>query len=66
MNKDIKLIDKNIIRKEVFDLFEDARYLYNRFYVYNDGNYDEMDYIEITSTLAHIEDRIIEMRNEMN
>lgn len=64
--KDIELIDNNIIRHEVFSLFDEARELYNMYYVYNEGNYTKDDYKNIKNIISTIEEHLFELNKEMN
>lgn len=66
MNKDIELIDKNIIRHEIFSLFDETRELYNMYYVMHNGYYSEEDYKNIKNIISTIEEYLFELNGDMN
>lgn len=66
MNKNIDLIYNTVVKHEIFNLFDNARELYNMYYVLHNGNYTEEDYINIKNIIATIEEHLFELNKEMN
>lgn len=64
--KDIDLIDNSTIKHEIFSLFDEARELYNMYYVLHNGNYTQEDYINIKNIIATIEEHLIDLNKEID
>lgn len=64
--KDIDLIDNSTIKHEIFSLFDEARELYNMYYVLHNGNYTQEDYINIKNIIATIEEHLIDLKKEID
>lgn len=66
MNKNIDLIDNSMVKHEIFNIFDNARELYNRYYVLHNGNYTEEDYNNIKRILLALEENLIDLKKEID
>ena len=66
MNKNIDLINNTVVKHEIFNLFDNARELYNIYYVLHNGNYTEEDYNNIKRILLALEENLIDLKKEID
>lgn len=54
------------IKRNIYDIYYVVKDLYNDFYVYQDGDYNEDDIKEINNLLLHLEEYIKELKESVD